>query len=65
MCGYEMYIYTKKLQRKWTSWRVRHSCNKYHYIYVVFSNNESVHSNLKDAIDNMMCTKSSDSTVPR
>ena len=57
MCGCEICIHCKKLQRNLNSWRNRHACNKYRYKFVVFSDDSLLHLSPRDVINRMFYPK--------
>ena len=55
MCGCEVCIQAKQLQRSLNAWRSRNAIDNPAYRRVVMPNDMVLHSKPRDAIQNMLC----------
>ena len=55
MCGCEVCIQAKQLQRSLNAWRIRQSKGNPTYRRVVMANDMTLHHKLRDAIENTLC----------
>ena len=63
MCGYEIFLHCKQLQRTLSSWIKRHTCNKHRYTFAVFSDSNVLFLSPRDAINEILCLKHSVSNL--
>ena len=65
MCGYEICIHYKQLQRTLNSWRKRRNCNKHRYKFVVLPDDNILHLSPRDEINGMLCPIKSGFSLPK